>query len=40
LFGFEPTNPGTLAAVVVTIALGAAEWRASRLDPNDVLRVG
>jgi putative ABC transport system permease protein len=46
LFGVEPTDPGTLAAVTLTIALVAAlacglpAWRASRLDPNVVLRGG
>ena len=46
LFGVEPTDPGTLAAVVVTISLVAAlacgipAWRAARLDPNTVLREG
>jgi predicted permease len=45
LFGVEPTDPGTLAAVTSTIALVAAlacgfpAWRASRLDPNLVLRT-
>ena len=44
LFGVEPTDPGTLAAVTSAIALVAAlacglpAWRASRLDPNVVLR--
>jgi putative ABC transport system permease protein len=44
LFGVEPTDPATLAAVIVTIAVVAAiacwlpAWRASRLDPNVVLR--
>ena len=46
LFGVEPTDPGTLAAVISTIAMVAAvacglpAWRASRLDPNVVLRGG
>ena len=46
LFGVKPTDPDTLAAVIATIAVAAAvacglpAWRASRLDPNDVLRVG
>jgi putative ABC transport system permease protein len=46
LFGVEPTDPSTLAAVTSTIAIVAAlacglpAWRASRLDPNVVLRVG
>jgi predicted permease len=45
LFGVQPTDPTTLAAVVITIALVAAgacwlpAWRASRLDPNEVLRA-
>jgi predicted permease len=45
LFGVEPTDPGTLAAVTSTIAIVAAlacglpAWRASRLDPNVVLRA-
>jgi predicted permease len=44
LFGVEPTDPGTLAAVTCTIALAAAlacglpAWRAARLDPIVVLR--
>jgi putative ABC transport system permease protein len=46
LFGVEPTDPGTLAVVTSTIAIVAAlacgvpAWRASRLDPNVVLRGG
>jgi ABC-type antimicrobial peptide transport system permease subunit len=46
LFGVEPTDPGTLAAVTLTIAVVAAlacglpAWRAARLDPNVVLRGG
>ena len=46
LFGVEPTDPATLVTVASTIAAVAAlacgvpAWRASRLDPNDVLRVG
>jgi putative ABC transport system permease protein len=46
LFGVAPTDPGTLAAVTLTMALVAAlacglpAWRASRLDPNVVLRGG
>jgi putative ABC transport system permease protein len=46
LFGVEPTDPGTLAAVTGTVAIVAAlacalpAWRASRLDPNVVLRGG
>jgi len=44
LFGVQPTDLATLAAVITTIALVAAvacwlpAWRASRLDPNVVLR--
>jgi predicted permease len=44
LFGVQPTDPATLAAVVATITLVAAiacwlpAWRASRVDPNIVLR--
>jgi ABC-type lipoprotein release transport system permease subunit len=44
LFGVQPTDPATLVAVVATIAIVAATacwlpaWRASRLDPNSVLR--
>jgi ABC-type antimicrobial peptide transport system permease subunit len=44
LFGVEPTDGTTLAAVVTTITLVAAiacglpAWRASRLDPNVMLR--
>ena len=44
LFGVEPTDPSTLVAVTLSIALVAAlacalpAWRASRLDPNVVLR--
>ena len=39
-----PTDPATMAAVIVTITLVAAvasalpAWRASRLDPNAALR--
>jgi predicted permease len=46
LFGVEPTDPSTLAAVTSTIAIVAAlacglpAWRAARLDPNVVLRQG
>jgi predicted permease len=46
LFGVQPTDPGTLAAVALAITIVAVlacalpAWRASRLDPNDVLRVG
>ena len=45
LFGVQPTDPATLAAVMVTITLVAAgacwlpAWRASQLDPNVVLRT-
>ncbi len=45
LFGVEPTDPATLAAVAITITLVAAfacwlpAWRASRLDPNAILRA-
>ena len=45
LFGVGPTDPTTLAAVVSTIAIVAAvacglpAWRASRLDPNLVLKT-
>jgi putative ABC transport system permease protein len=45
LFGVQPTDPTTLAAVTMTITLVAAvacwlpAWRASRLDPNVVLRT-
>jgi len=45
LFGVQPTDPTTLAAVIVTITLVAAgacwlpAWRASRLDPNVVLKA-
>jgi predicted permease len=44
LFGIEPTDPPTLAAVAAAIGLVAATacwlpaWRASRLDPNAILR--
>jgi putative ABC transport system permease protein len=44
LYGVEPTDPTTIVAVVATITLVAAvacwipAWRASRLDPNVVLR--
>jgi predicted permease len=46
LFGVEPTDPTTLAAVTTTIAIVAAlacglpAWRASRADPTVVLRGG
>ena len=45
LFGVRPTDPATFAAVISTIALVAAvaswlpAWRASRVDPNVVLRA-
>jgi putative ABC transport system permease protein len=45
LFGVQPTDPRTLAAVIVTMILVAAgacwlpAWRASRCDPNAVLRT-
>jgi ABC-type lipoprotein release transport system permease subunit len=44
LFGVQPTDPTTMVAVVATITLVAAvacwlpAWRASRVDPNVVLR--
>jgi ABC-type antimicrobial peptide transport system permease subunit len=44
LFGVRPTDPPTMAGVVVTIAIVAATaclvpaWRASRVDPIVVLR--
>jgi ABC-type antimicrobial peptide transport system permease subunit len=44
LFGVQPTDTMTMAVVVGTITLVAAvacwvpAWRASRLDPNVVLR--
>jgi predicted permease len=44
LFGVQPTDPMTLGGVVATITLVAAiacwlpAWRASRMDPNIVLR--
>lgn len=44
LFGVQPTDPATMMAVVATITLVAAvacwlpAWRASRVDPNVVLR--
>ncbi len=46
LFGVQPTDPITMAGVVATITLVAGvacwlpAWRASRLDPNVVLRDG
>jgi putative ABC transport system permease protein len=45
LFGVQPTDATTLVAVIAAITLVAAvacwlpAWRASRLDPNVVLRV-
>jgi predicted permease len=45
LFGVQPTDAATMAAVIVTISTVAAfacwlpGWRASRLDPNVVLRA-
>ena len=45
LFGVKPTDPTTLAAVIMTITLVAAgacwlpAWRASRVDPSVVLRA-
>jgi predicted permease len=45
LFGVQPSDPTTLAAVVTTITLVAAgacwlpAWRASRMDPTVVLRT-
>jgi len=45
LFGVQPADPATLAAVTMTITLVAAgacwlpAWRAARLDPNVVLRA-
>jgi ABC-type lipoprotein release transport system permease subunit len=45
LFEIDPSDPTSLGAVVVAIAAVAAlaswlpAWRASRLDPNVVLRV-
>jgi predicted permease len=44
LYGVQPTDPATLVAVVGTITLvamiacGLPAWRASRMDPNIVLR--
>ena len=46
LFGVQPTDAPTLAAVIATIDAGGGDrlwlpaWRASRLDPNVVLRDG
>jgi predicted permease len=45
LFGVRPTDPTTFVVVIITITLVAAvacwlpAWRASRLDPNVVLRT-
>jgi ABC-type antimicrobial peptide transport system permease subunit len=45
LFGVEPTDAATMSAVIATISLVAAVaswlpgWRASRLDPNVILRA-
>jgi predicted permease len=45
LFGLRPSDAATLGVVAVTIVLVAAlaclvpAWRASRLDPNDVLKA-
>jgi putative ABC transport system permease protein len=45
LFGVTPHDAGTLAAAIPTIVLAAAiacwlpAWRASRLDPNVVLKA-
>jgi len=45
LFGVQPTDAATMAAVIATITIVAAiacwlpAWRASRLDPNVVLRT-
>jgi len=44
LFGVQPTDPATIVAVITTITLVASvacwlpAWRASRVDPNVVLR--
>jgi len=44
LFGVQPTDVATFSAVIATvtvvaaIACGVPAWRASRLDPNVVLR--
>jgi predicted permease len=46
LFGVAPTDPLTLGAVTLALAIVAAlacglpAWRASRLDPNTALRLG
>jgi ABC-type antimicrobial peptide transport system permease subunit len=45
LFGVQPTDAATMAAVIATISTVAVVacwlpgWRASRLDPNVVLRA-
>ena len=45
LFGVRPTDPATFAAVILTMSVVATvacwwpAWRASRLDPNVVLRA-
>jgi ABC-type antimicrobial peptide transport system permease subunit len=45
LFGVQPTDQATMTAVIATIAIVAAiacalpAFRASRLDPNAVLRT-
>ena len=45
LFGVEPTDPATLGAVIITIAIVAAgacglpAWRASRFEPGEVLKA-
>jgi ABC-type antimicrobial peptide transport system permease subunit len=44
LFGVQPTDAATIAGVIATMSTVAAVacwlpgWRASRLDPNEVLR--
>jgi ABC-type antimicrobial peptide transport system permease subunit len=46
LFGLEPRDPATMAAAALVLALigGVAgfvpAWRASRIDPAEVLREG
>ena len=45
LFGVQPTDAATMAAVIATITIVATiacwlpAWRASQLDPNVVLRT-
>ena len=45
LFGVQPSDAGTMAGVIATISTVAAVacwlpgWRASRLDPNAVLKA-